>query len=513
MFSYIKPHADRRVPRSTPRRPGHRLWRKARIGLEGLEERLVMSPLVYAATGAGEHVIVLEDVGAEIEIFDNKVLKAKQAQSHTSSVKITGADVASTVNPGSKNVFDINQTVVPTTINMGSAQDQAFVGVDATDAGVTNVDLASVQGIKGALTIHGSGGMGAVTVDDRSNTQAVTATISSSSITGLAPAPINYTGINQLTVYGSKGSGNQYTITGGVGPFSGPGTTLNDESPTDTVTVRSGSGKVSALGLRGDVITLYGSSVGGSVLNAYPQNADIGKPGVYDSSESGFSNAVFDSQSNSDSAALHEGGPSWPSLYTSFGGNAGGFGLSGGGQNLTGHGFEKAYGLMQNTGVFWTPAMGPLELTGTILSLYEQRGGGGLGGILNSGADEPGTYGMPTGSVPGTGLVNFQNGAIFVSPVSGAPLQQASVFQNGNTLEVLWQCNSPIDRVLVGYEVNASQQVIQSSQLGVSGLYTINVSPVNTYRLFLDMGRPGNIWDLWAPHWTGWTQTFTYMTH
>ena len=121
-----------------------------------------------------------------------------------------------------------------------------------------------------------------MTVDDASGTQTVTATIGDSSITGLAPAPISYTAINQLTVYGGKGSHNQYTITGSVATYAAPGTTFYDESATDTVTVRSSSGKVAAMGQTGDAITVYGSTAGGSVLNAYPQNADIGNPGVYD---------------------------------------------------------------------------------------------------------------------------------------------------------------------------------------------------------------------------------------
>ena len=145
----------RRANQSATRRLGQRHRHEARVGLDALEDRVVLSPLVYSAKGAGLHVIVLKDVGAEIEIFDNHVLKAHRAKAATSSVKINGADVSSTISPGSTNIFDIDQTAVPTTINFGSTQDRAFVstGAAASELAAAN---ANVRGIKEHSTFMGS---------------------------------------------------------------------------------------------------------------------------------------------------------------------------------------------------------------------------------------------------------------------------------------------------------------------------------------------------------------------
>jgi hypothetical protein len=100
-------------------------------------------------------------------------------------------------------------------------QDQVWVGSNGSAAG------GNVQGIGGAVIVAGPGGT-ALIVDDSSDTNARTATLSNSpffggflgALTGLAPAPIEWVptssatgGVNEIAVYGGSG-GSTYNVAG-----------------------------------------------------------------------------------------------------------------------------------------------------------------------------------------------------------------------------------------------------------------------------------------------------------
>ena len=136
------------------------------------------------------------------------------------------------VNAGSgQNVYNVTNTTTLTTLNTGSGQ--GFVNVRGTASRLT-VDTpagtgtssqtvrvgnaGSVQAIAAALTIHNQPARDTLMVDDIAGpvNQPNNVVISASGITGLAPAPINFTSfsISNLSLGGGTGSNNTYNITG-----------------------------------------------------------------------------------------------------------------------------------------------------------------------------------------------------------------------------------------------------------------------------------------------------------
>ena len=111
-----------------------------------------------------------------------------------------------------------------------------------TDSGATtdtvNIGSAgSVQGIQGAVNVTNPGGFTSLNVDDSADATGRVVTVSSTQITGLAPATIGYTtiDISALTIDGGLGA-DTFTITGTVG--SSTGTWINTGAGDDTVNVQ-----------------------------------------------------------------------------------------------------------------------------------------------------------------------------------------------------------------------------------------------------------------------------------
>jgi Ca2+-binding RTX toxin-like protein len=117
-----------------------------------------------------------------------------------------------------------------------------------------------VQQINGAVSISNPGrGTPTLTADDSGDTAAGrNVTISTMSITGLAPATISYTGISALTVKGGSG-GNTFIV---AGTPANATTTLDSGSGNDTVTVQNTSGPLTVNGGGGsDTVTIGNSGL------------------------------------------------------------------------------------------------------------------------------------------------------------------------------------------------------------------------------------------------------------
>ena len=276
-----------------PTRPGFKPQ------LELLEERTLMSatPLVWTAPSKNTaNAIVLTEVTSGvgtsaqkiIEISDNGVLVASRAVSVTSSITITGSATA-------VNSFQILMTPkgIPTTVNFKTASDAASVG-----------DAKGVQDILGPVTVNGAGvsltAHNALTVNDSADRGTRTAAITGTSITGLAPAAISFTKMNYLTVDGSAGSSNTYTISGAV--------TFYDESVTDTLQIKAGTGSEYVHGRIGDVAYLHGAQTGTNVFTANPDAASLTGAG-YSESVSNIQTIVATSYSATDVANMYDLGP------------------------------------------------------------------------------------------------------------------------------------------------------------------------------------------------------------
>ena len=163
------------------------------------------------------------------------------------NLTITNTSAATTVNAGSGNdTLTLQNDSNPTTINTGNGNDivniqktGATTGVN-TGTGADTVNIGSnapggngvLANINGAVTVTG-GGNTALNIDDTGNINPASGTLSSSSLTGFSPAPINYSNLASLSL--SLGSGgNALTIASTPAP-----TTVNSGSGNDTVTLVS----------------------------------------------------------------------------------------------------------------------------------------------------------------------------------------------------------------------------------------------------------------------------------
>jgi len=519
------------VPR-TPAPP-----RRFRPTLEGLEKRDLMSTLNYMVPSNGmTNTVILKIVGTTVEVFDNN-----------STTPVAGGPVLSFTavnlygNAKQQTIFEIEQTGLPTTVNLANASDVVTVGSNAPFKGsgsYTPTGTSTLQGIQGSLSIKSPNSSGSVIVDDSGDTGARTATISATSgdgitalslnnITGLAPATISYGYVTNADLFGSAAKGtvgthlppSQYTITGAL-----QATSFTDESPTDTVTLHATSAGVGVYGMAGDVINMYGPTTGNThFFQAYPTYTTFGG-----NSESGFSTVNVYSQTPGDTAQLYEGGSSmYNSKFTSFTSSGTTFTMNGGGTSIVGHGFQEAYGFIQTGDVTWMPSTGVHTLTGTFLADYEQAGSGlGRGdfqGFYYEASGQPGTYGLPTTSVvsdpPGDAVtaswVTFQNGALYLqtgSVIAYDTIEEMSIVQVGTQLTFSWQCGSPTYNVLVGYSLNEISGRIQNQtdRLPTDGSFTLtNVTAGGTYTFQLDTVNPGFL----SPNYSGWLDGLSYTAH
>jgi hypothetical protein len=140
-------------------------------------------------------------------------------------------------------------------------------GLDTVDIGDGNV---GVQDVHNTVTVMNppAGGYTALTINDQADPNPRTATLIASSLTGLAPAPINFVqgDLRSLTINGGSG-GNTFTVANT--PYSsylGPPsfqTTLNSGSGADTVNVQRTTGPLVVNTGGGDDTILVGGPANG----------------------------------------------------------------------------------------------------------------------------------------------------------------------------------------------------------------------------------------------------------
>jgi len=194
---------------------------------------------------------------------------------NTASVALSGgiattsylpADLASplTINGGSGgNTFNVDNTTafVVTDLNTGTGANTVNVfktghntlningqgGADTVTLGALATAPFGMQGLSGTINVTNTSPLTALTLDDSADTTGQTASLTNDgttgTVTGLAPATINYTdaGISSLTVLGGSG-GNTFTVNG---TLPGATTTLNKgaggPNSADIVATNAGS--------------------------------------------------------------------------------------------------------------------------------------------------------------------------------------------------------------------------------------------------------------------------------
>jgi len=197
------------------------------------------------------------------------------AVARTGSAAITYLNITNLVlNGGSgTNTYNVLSTpsLYPTSLNTGSGVDTVNVqstagplSIFSTGGGgsdTVNVGNAgSVQGILGAVTVTNLVSFTRLNLDDSSDPDPRSVTLSASGLTGilsgLAPAPIDYatTAVNSLNVRGGSG-GNTFTITALLVP-----TTLDTGSGGDTVHVLGTIAPLTIDSGGGDTITISNST-------------------------------------------------------------------------------------------------------------------------------------------------------------------------------------------------------------------------------------------------------------
>jgi hypothetical protein len=174
---------------------------------------------------------------------------------------ISGVDV---LTEGGTNSVNVQATLAgtPTVVNDGGT-DTVTIGSNAPSLSGT---LANIAGPVNVATSKGDTGTTTLNVDDSGDSSPQTATITSSSITGLAPAAINYSGVSTLTIGGGSG-GNTFNV-----QSTASGTTTNLDSGTgkDAVNVQETFGPLNVNGENGTDTVILGSlapSLGGTLAN------------------------------------------------------------------------------------------------------------------------------------------------------------------------------------------------------------------------------------------------------
>ncbi len=149
------------------------------------------------------------------------------------------------------------------TVNVQGTDTGKALTVGGIQAETINIGSSgSVQGILSAVTISNNNNGSTITVDDSSDSTARTVNMGSITLSGLAPAPINFFGAEPTTIKGGTG-GNTFTITG----TPGNSTTLFSGLGADTVNIQgTNSGKpLTVHGQAGsDIVTIASA---GSLLS------------------------------------------------------------------------------------------------------------------------------------------------------------------------------------------------------------------------------------------------------
>jgi hypothetical protein len=238
----------------TPRRPipSRPVRRRRRPGVELLEDRLTPANLDISAAGVAQLVanptelndITLKlnqgtgryeftDAGAPISVSGAGAAGANAQGAGTNTVTALAAFLTSiTIDTGDLSDFvKIQSTAVPTTVTT--------TGIGADNDTVTLGDAGSVQGITATVNVTNLNALTTLVVDDSADPTGRTATLSDTSITGLAPGVITYdpAAIGDLTVNGGLGV-DTFTV---ANTIAGSTTTLNTGGGSDFVLVQAGS--------------------------------------------------------------------------------------------------------------------------------------------------------------------------------------------------------------------------------------------------------------------------------
>ena len=137
--------------------------------------------------------------GATVMYSDLTSLTIKGGSGGSDQFTINGtpASITTTLDTGTGSGNHPNETTVEAT-GAGSTLDIVGHNTQSSPDSVTLSNAHSAQGLLGTITISNTPGKTSLTVDDSADTAQTTANVSAGSLTGLAPATINYADLSAL---------------------------------------------------------------------------------------------------------------------------------------------------------------------------------------------------------------------------------------------------------------------------------------------------------------------------
>ncbi|MFL5329767.1 MAG: beta strand repeat-containing protein [Gemmataceae bacterium] len=213
---------------------------------------IVNGPLSSGAdpiTGFQENTIEVNFNGAaELVRFRNKTNVTVDAKAGADTVTLnentTGTGLTNLIVDTNDGDDSVNVQVTDASYATTITSTVSSGGVVPTDT-VNITNGGSVQGINGTVTVRNPPALTTLIIDDSADATSQTATIDAGSLTGLAPATINWfqSDLNSLTIGGGTG-GNTFNVNNTPSSIFGTGvsTTLNSGTGADIVNVLATSG-------------------------------------------------------------------------------------------------------------------------------------------------------------------------------------------------------------------------------------------------------------------------------
>jgi hypothetical protein len=200
------------------------------LGTAALPASTLFSLINFNFGGAGNDNLIVNDSGG-----------AANTWNYTSTtVTATGFNLDNTaiVENGEQYILSANADTFNVNSTFNALAIQGTSGADVVNIG----NAGSVQGIASAVTVANTGSFTALTIDDSADATGRAVTVTNASVTGLAPAAINYaqSDLRSLTVNAGNG-GNTFAVTSTPGNAFPVVNSINSGTGSDTYTI-AGSG-------------------------------------------------------------------------------------------------------------------------------------------------------------------------------------------------------------------------------------------------------------------------------
>lgn len=195
-------------------------------------------------TGSGSDQLVLDE-SANNANATGSVTATQITGLSPAPISYTGVSILTLTLGSGSNALSVQSSSASTILSSGTGTDNVTVGSTApTNGGV-------MSGINGTLSILGNES-DTLTLDDSGSSTGKTITVTAKRVTGLAPAPVNFTNLDTLTIL--LGSGDDSAA---INDTASATTTLNTGAGNDTVAINATTNALNvATGTGSDAVTI-----------------------------------------------------------------------------------------------------------------------------------------------------------------------------------------------------------------------------------------------------------------